>query len=148
MWSQSLPTGICSMSPLTAVCCLLLGTAFTIKPEDPCGWRYRSPTLFDPEGADEHWLTTNIWRVFTRNLNHYAALKQLRPDLVPLLIGRMHPRWPNSNTFSFWENDETWVEERFSDFNSREGERVDDTDGARGREPVATTVALPRRNSA
>ena len=96
------------------------------QPEDPCGLRLRSPTLFDPEGDDEHWLTVNNRRVFTRNLNHYAALKELRPDLVPLLISRMHPRWPNSNTFSFWDKDETSVEKCFSDLTSREGERVDD----------------------
>ena len=89
---------------------------------------------FRPEGANEHWLTVNNRRVFTGNLNYYTALKELRPDLVPLLISRMHSRWPNSNTLSFWEKEETWVEECFSDLTSREADRVDDTNCARGRQ--------------
>ena len=128
MWSHSPPTGICSMSPLIAVSCLLLGIAFTISLRTRLAGgigvprfslRRRQRGLADHQQSVRHHAQSRSLRSILRRSSH--------SDLVRIL--------PNFNAFSLWEKDKSWVDERFTDLTSREGERVDDPDSARGWEP-------------
>ena len=96
MWSHSPPTGICSTSPLIAVCCLLLGIAFTISLKTSVAGGIGVPRFSTPKaptstgwpstvGASSRAISTFTprWSSSAPILFHSSSVACTRAGLIP-----------------------------------------------------------------